>query len=65
MKRKDIASLMRKEAKGLLDDKPGTNPEYERGLCELIARCGQALGVSGSTDEAARVIAKEIGADWP
>jgi hypothetical protein len=65
MKNEEIIPLMRREAKGLLDDKPGTNPEYERGLCELIARCGQALGVGGFTDEMAKTIAKEIGADWP
>ena len=60
-------AMLKVEAMGLLEggDPPGTNPEYERGLCELIARFGQALGSGEFTDKAARTIAKEIGANWP
>ena len=66
MKSQELIDLMKKEAKGLLDpgDPSGTNPEYERALCELIARTSQALGLSGFTDETAKAIGKEIDADW-
>lgn len=62
-----IVENMKEEAKGLLDpgDPPGTNPEYERGMCELIARVVQGLGLSpDETCVTANAIAKEIGAAW-
>lgn len=60
----EVIALMKEEAKGLLDDPPGTNPEYERALCELIARVGQRLGLSGNTAETARKVGEEIGGAW-
>lgn len=60
----EIVNLMKTEAKGLLDDPPGTNPEYERALCELIARVGQRLDLAGDTGETAKTIGAEIGAAW-
>ena len=60
----EIIDLMSAEAKDLLDDPPGTNQEYERALCELIARVGQRLGLSGFTGESAKSIGIKIGAAW-
>lgn len=63
--RETIIDVLKKEAKDLLDDPPGTNPEYERGMCELISRVMQSFGlVPYNTRATARKIAKEIGADW-
>ena len=65
MKDPEFIDLMKKEAKDLLDDPPGTNPEYERALCELIARVMQRLGLStADTCISAKIIGKEVGADW-
>ncbi len=61
----EFADLMKEEAKDLLDDPPGTNPEYERGMCELIARVMGCLNLhSEETCTTARLVANEIGADW-
>ena len=61
----EFADLMKEEAKGLLDDPPGTNPEYERGMCELIARVMGCLNLHNKeTATTARLVANEIGADW-
>lgn len=58
-------ALLKEEARGLLDDPPGTNPEYERGMCELIARVMSRLYLhGGETTVTARIIGKEIGGDW-
>ena len=59
-----IVTLMKDAAKGLLDDPPGTNPKYERALCELIARVAYCVGLAPNTGEAAREVGKEIGASW-
>lgn len=61
----EIVDFVKEEAKGLLDDPPGANPEYERGMCELIARVKQRLGLStADTCVGAAVIGREIGAAW-
>ena len=60
-------NMMKEEAKGLLDpsDPPETNPEYARGMCELIARVMQRFGLtSNETCITATEIGKEIGASW-
>jgi len=60
----EITAMLEEEARGLLDDPPGTNSEYERALCELIARVSQRVGLAGSTGETARLIGERIGASW-
>ena len=65
IKLSDLIKLMEKEARGLLDDPPGTNPEYERGMCEVIARVAIHIGsLPHATACIARKVAKEVGADW-
>jgi len=66
IKLSELIKLMEKEARGLLDDPPGTNPEYERGMCELITRVAQHLGQLPQEDTCvtARRVAKEVGASW-
>ena len=60
-----LLKLFKKEAKDLLADPPGTNEEYERGMCELIARVLQSLGLTpNETCVTAKAIGKEIGASW-
>ena len=58
----DIIILLEAEARGLLDGPAGTNPEYERALCELIARVQQHFGSGGTTGELARDVGAIIGA---
>lgn len=63
----EFIARIKKEAKDLLDpgDPPGTNEEYERGMCELIARVMQNLGLTPhETCITAKAIGKEIGATW-
>jgi hypothetical protein len=66
---------MEKEARDLLDGPPGTNPEYERGMCELIANVALYLGRVPPGDTllptphhvtslVAKKVAKEVGAGW-
>lgn len=61
-----LIAVLKTEAEGLLDGPPGDNPEYERGMCELIARTMQGLGMGGGqgTSPIARKIGIEIGANW-
>jgi hypothetical protein len=37
------------EARGLIDE-PGSNPEYERALVEIIIRCGPGMSHDADTD---------------
>ena len=60
----EFVEVLKKEAKDLLDDPPGTNPEYERGLCELIARVMQRFRLGGETCSTAKTVGREIGAAW-
>lgn len=54
-------AVMVEEAAGLLEGGDGVNLEYERALCELIARCGYCKE-GEATPEAAMRAAEEIGA---